>query len=94
MLWFVSPSVLSLASVTPKATNNPLNEVQRVVQQLLGVSHLRVSVGSDVQKVDLEQVYVIAILLREQVPEFTVGSDGLNLLLQQRPVRSSPVITE
>ena len=48
VLWFVLPSVLSLASVTPKATNNPLNKVQRVVQQLLGVSHLRVEVGSDV----------------------------------------------
>ena len=65
VLWSVVPSVLSLASVTPKATNNPLNEVQRVVQQLLGVSHLTVSVGSDVQKVDLEQVQVISLLLRD-----------------------------
>ena len=81
MLWSVVPSVLYFVSVTPKATNNPLNEVQRVVQQLLGVSHLRVSVGSDVQKVDLEQVQVIALLLWNQVPEFTGSSDGLNLLL-------------
>ena len=81
MLWSVVPSVLSLASVMPKATNNLLNEVQHVVQQLLVVSHLRVSVGADVQKVDLEQVQVVALLLREQVPEFTGSSDGLNLLL-------------
>ena len=81
VLWSIVPSVLSLASVTSKATHNPLNEVQRVVQQLLGVSHLRVSVGSDVQKVDLEQVQVVALLLRNQVPEFTGSSDGLNLLL-------------
>ena len=48
MLWSVAPSVLSLSSgtVTVESTNNPLNEVQRVVQQLLGVSHLRVEAGN------------------------------------------------
>ena len=54
--------LFSSGTVTLESTNNPLNEVQRVVQQLLGVSHLRVSVGSDVQKVDFEQVVVIAPL--------------------------------
>ena len=50
VLWFVLPSVLLLSSgaVTVESTTDLLNEVQRVVQQLLGVSHLRVEVGSDV----------------------------------------------
>ena len=50
VLWFVLPSILLLSSgtLTVASTNDALNEVQRVVQQLLGVSHLRVEVGSDV----------------------------------------------
>ena len=66
VLWFVLPLVLLLSSgaVTVESTTYLLNEVQRVVQQLLGVSHLRVEVGSDVSSVDLEQVQVIALLLR------------------------------
>ena len=43
-LWSVSSSVLllSLGTMTVESTNDPLNEVQRIVQQLLAGSHLDV----------------------------------------------------
>ena len=49
-MWFVLPSVLLLSSrtVTVASTKNPLNEVQHVIQQLLGVWHIRVELESDV----------------------------------------------
>ena len=78
VLWAVLPSVLLLSSITPKATINPLNEVQRVVKQLLGVSHLRVEVAHDTQSVDRVRIGAVSLLLRDKVQEFTRSSDGLS----------------
>ena len=81
--WFVLASVLLLSSgtVIVASTNDPLNALQRVVQQLLGVRHLRVEVAHDVQSVDCDRIGAVSLILRDKVQEFTGSSNGLNLLL-------------
>ena len=96
VLWSFSPSVLLLflGTVTVASTNDPLNEVRRVVQQLQGVSHLRVKMGLNVQGVDRVHIGAVSLFLGYEVQEFAGSSHGLNLLLLRNPFRQFRVGAE
>ena len=74
-------SVPSLAFGTEEVGEVLIEHLVGVIHQLLRVCHLRVEMGMNVQGVDYILVGLVALLLRDEVQEFTGSSDGLNLLL-------------
>ena len=68
MLWCVSPAILLVSSSIGRfvVESKNLSDFQRVVQQLLKVSHIEREVRSDVQSVHIEPVQVVNILLGKQ----------------------------